>query len=175
MQNSPQQEQLFSQDAGFYCKNFRSPFAGLFQAKPYDVRFKPMNASSGLIAARIGAICYIAWGLFHINVSHDIYLLGVAQQGIAQGRTYQLAVYMLTISLFVICVAALLNWKNSKMGFWLNFCVAGWADLVWVLVVVIPGYVGAARGLIPPAIFTAGAILTALARRSAMSTASPHN
>jgi hypothetical protein len=41
-------------------------------------------------AARLGALCYIAWGLFHVNVAHDIYVLAFAQTGITQGRLYQL-------------------------------------------------------------------------------------
>jgi hypothetical protein len=130
----------------------------------------PMNKRTALFAARIGAICYVIWGVFHVYVARQIYLLGAAQAGIAQGRLYQLAAYMLTISLFVICVGVLLNWRNSRAGFYLNLCVAGWADTVWVLVVVLPGYVNLARGFIPPAIFAMGAIATMIGRRAA----SPH-
>jgi hypothetical protein len=89
----------------------------------------------------------VAWGMFHVHVAHDIYRLGQPLTGIVQGRMDQLAAYMLTLSLFVIAVGVLLNWRNSRVGFWLNLCVAGWADGVWVLVVVLPGYVGLARGL----------------------------
>jgi len=81
----------------------------------------------------------------------------------------QLAAYMLTLSVFVIGVGLVLNWRNSRVGFWLNLCVAGWADGVWVLVVVLPGYVALARGLIPPAIFIAGAVATAIAQRTLIS------
>jgi hypothetical protein len=72
---------------------------------------------------------------------------------------------MPTLSLFVIGVGVLLNRRNSRVGFWLNLCVAGWADGVWVLAVVLPSYVGPARGLIPPALFIAGAVTTATALR----------
>lgn len=118
-------------------------------------------------AVRLGALCYFAWGLFHLRVAWDIYRLGTTVSGIAQGRIFQLAAYMLTIALFVIVVALLRNWKNDKLGYWLNLCVAGWADLIWVAVVVAPGYVGAARGLAPPAIFVLGAALTTVGRRAA--------
>jgi hypothetical protein len=102
--------------------------------------------------------------MFHVHVAYDIYRLGLPLTGITQGRMDQLAAYMLTLSLFVIGVGVLLNWRNSRVGFLLNLCVAGWADGVWVLVVVLPGYVGLARGLIPPAIFIAGAVATAAAQ-----------
>jgi hypothetical protein len=92
--------------------------------------------------------------------------LGLAQTGIAQGRTFQLAAYMLTIALFVLIVAVTLNWRNSVRGYWLNLCVAGWADAIWVLVVVLPGYVSLVRGFLPPAIFLAAAIASTIARQA---------
>ncbi|MGH7784546.1 MAG: hypothetical protein ACREO5_11975, partial [Candidatus Binatia bacterium] len=62
-------------------------------------------------------------------------------------------------------VALHLNWRNDRLGYWLNLCVAGWADTIWVAVVVVPGYVGLMRGLVPPAIFVSGAVLTTIALR----------
>lgn len=117
--------------------------------------------------ARLGALCYVAWGLFHVKVANDIYLLGSAQTGITQGRLYQLAAYLLCIAVFAIVVALVANWRNTQRGYWLNLCVIGWADGVWVLVVVLPGYVPLLRGLLPPAIFLAGAVLTSIARGGA--------
>jgi hypothetical protein len=90
--------------------------------------------------------------------------LGLTQTGIAQGRTFQLAAYMLTIASFVLIVAVTLNRRNSVSGYWLNLCVAGWADAVWVLVVVLPGYVSFVRGFLPPAIFLAAAIASTIAK-----------
>lgn len=119
------------------------------------------------LTARLGALCYVAWGLFHIKVADDIRRLGQGQDGLAQGRTYQLAAYMLTIALFVVAVAATRNWRNDRAGYWLNLSVAGWADGIWLLVVVAPGYVDPVRGLAPPAIFALGALLSTLARRAA--------
>jgi hypothetical protein len=29
-----------------------------------------------VISARLGALCYISWGAFHVEVARDIYLLG---------------------------------------------------------------------------------------------------
>jgi len=123
---------------------------------------RPQGASA---LSRLGAICYAAWGLFHIKVAADIWRLGAGQHGLAQGRLYQLAAYMLTIAVFVLVVGLWRNWRNDGAGYWLNLAVAGWADSIWVLVVVLPGYVDPIRGLVPPAFFLAGALLTTLARR----------
>jgi hypothetical protein len=126
-----------------------------------------LSARNTQWTARLGALCYVAWGLFHIKVAYDIYLLGSAQIGITQGRLYQLAAYLLCIAVFAIVVALVANWRNMRRGYWLNLCVIGWADGVWVLVVVIPGYVPSLRGLLPPAIFLTGVVLTSIARRGA--------
>jgi hypothetical protein len=111
-----------------------------------------MNSRTGLRVARLGVLFFFAWGLFHVGVAHDIYLLRVVQLGIAQGRIFQLSACMLSIAAFAICAAAAGNWRNSRAAFWLNLCVVGWADSVWVIVVVLPGYVPLALGLIPRAI-----------------------
>lgn len=121
-----------------------------------------------LMIARIGAFFYVVWGLFHLRVAWNIFKLGEVQAGLAQGRIFQLAAYMLTISIFVICVAVFLNWRNDRRGYWLNLCVAGWADAIWLFVVVLPGYVGLIRGLVPPAVFVAGALATTLARQNSV-------
>lgn len=123
--------------------------------------------SRAALSARIGALCYAGWGLFHCKVAWDIAQLGTIERGLTQGRLYQLAGYMLSISLFVLAVAFTRNWRNDRLGFWLNLVVAGWADAIWVLVVVLPGYVDPARGFVPPGIFVCGALLTALARHRA--------
>jgi hypothetical protein len=120
---------------------------------------------STTLYARLGAIFFIIWGVFHVYVAWQIYSLALAQTGIAQGRTLQLAAYMLTIALFAIVVALWCNWRNDRLGYWLNLAVVGWADIVWVLVVVLPGYVTLARGLIPPAFWLAGALCCTLAQR----------
>ena len=115
--------------------------------------------------ARLGAACYVAWGVFHVYVAWQIYVLALPLSGIAQGRMLQFAAYMLSIALFAIAMALWRVWRNDRLGYWLNLIVVGWADIVWVLVVVLPGYVPLGRGLIPPAIFVAAAVLTTLAQR----------
>ena len=115
--------------------------------------------------ARAGAAWYAAWGVFHVYVAWQIYVVALPLSGIAQGRMLQLAAYMLTIALFAIVIAVWRIWRNDRLGYWLNLAVVGWADVIWVLVVVLPGYVPLGRGLIPPMIFVLGAFLTTLAQR----------
>ena len=56
-----------------------------------------MNSRTGLRVARLGAPFSFAWQLFYVGVAHDIYLLGVVQSGITQGRIFQLSAYMLML------------------------------------------------------------------------------
>jgi hypothetical protein len=125
-----------------------------------------MKLSSRAIGwtTRAAVLLYASWAVFHLKVAWDIMQLGLTQTGIAQGRTFQLAAYMLTIASFVLIVAFTLIRRNSVRGYWLNLCVAGWADAVWVLVVVLPGYVSFVRGFLPPAIFLAAAIASTIAK-----------
>ena len=50
--------------------------------------------------------------------------LGSAQTGIAQGRLYQLAAYMLCIAVFAVLTAAVGNWRNGERSYRLNLIVA---------------------------------------------------
>ena len=117
------------------------------------------------IFAWLGAAFYTIWGVFHVYVAWQIYTLGASEQGLAQGRLFQMAAYMLCIALFAIGIALTRNWRNDRLGYWLNLAVVSWADGVWVLVVVLPGYVPIARGLIPPAFWVTAAIFSTLAYR----------
>ena len=126
-----------------------------------------------MIAARVGALCYIAWGTFHVNVAHDSWVLGSAAQGMTQGRLFQLAGYMLCIAVFAIGVDACGNWRNPRNAYWLNLLVIGWADAIWILTVVLPGYVPLLRGFLPPGIYLLGD--TCSPRRRAVWTKSNEN
>ena len=123
------------------------------------------------LLTRAGAICYAAWGVFHVGVAHDIYALGRTQEGLAQGRTFQLAAYMLCIAVTAVAVAALGNWREKRWAFWFNLILIGWADGVWILVVVLPAYVPLFRGLAPPAVFALGAALSIIGRVAGRSAA----
>ncbi len=69
------------------------------------------------LVAKLGALCYIAWGLFHVKVAHDIYTLGSAQTGMARGRLYQLAASAAR-------VRAVAPWANTSR----RLCTGSLAD-----------------------------------------------
>ena len=62
------------------------------------------------LLARVGALSYAIWGVFHVYVSWQIFSLALPLKGVAQGRMFQLAAYMLTIALFAVAIAL---WRKA--------------------------------------------------------------
>jgi hypothetical protein len=78
---------------------------------------------------------------------------------------FQLAAYMLTIALFAVAIALWCNWRNDRLGHWLTFCVIGWVDIIWIAVVVLPGYVSLGRAPLPPCFWAIRAICCIAAQK----------
>lgn len=93
------------------------------------------------IYARIGAVIYVLWGLLHIQAARMVYGLGSSlEPGMIQARIYQDASFLLFFALFAIAVAILYNFKNSRLGYWLNLVIVSGADLGFIIYVLVPGY-----------------------------------
>ena len=93
------------------------------------------------IYARGGAIVYVLWGILHLEAARRVYGLGqTLDAGMVQARIFQDAWNLLFFALFGIVVAMVYNWKNSRMGFWLNATVISAGDIGFILALLIPGY-----------------------------------
>jgi len=107
-----------------------------------------------MIFARIGALLYVLWGVLHIVAAYKVYALGQPLgQGIIQGRIYQDAWNLLFFALFGIVVAILYNWKNSKIGYWLNLIVISVGDIGFIITILVPGYLPLFPGSLGPIIW----------------------
>ncbi len=103
------------------------------------------------IFAKLGAVAYVLWGLLHIQAARFVYVLGQSlEPGIIQGRIYQDAWNLLFFALFGIVVAVTLNWKNSRLGYWLNLIVVSAGDIGFIVTIIVPGYVPLVPGGIGP-------------------------
>ncbi len=103
------------------------------------------------IFARLGAIAYALWGFLHIQAARMAYTLGdTLDPGMVQARIYQDAFNLLFFALFAIVVAFWLNWKNDKMGYWINLIVISAADVGFIYYVLMPGYVPMIPGGLGP-------------------------
>lgn len=113
--------------------------------------------------AKIGAVTYVLWGLLHIQAARLVYVLGQSiEPGIIQGRVYQDAWNLLFFAVFGIVVAVTLNWKNSRLGYWLNLVVVSAGDIGFIITVMIPGYIPLMPGGIGPLLWVVALVFSSL-------------
>ncbi len=118
--------------------------------------------------AKLGAVAYVLWGLLHLQAARLVYMLGqTLEPGIVQGRIYQDAWNLLFFALFGIVVAVFLNWKNSRLGYWLNLVVVSAADIGFIVAVLIPGYVPLVPGGLGPLLWVMALVFSTLGVLSA--------
>jgi hypothetical protein len=123
---------------------------------------------------KIGAAFYILWGVLHLlGALNGFRLAGDLDPGLIQGKLFQHAWNTGLFGAFGLTVAVLLNWKNSRTGYWLNLLVLGVTDLGYVLFVVLPGYVSPVEGWSGPVLWLLGAVFTTLGVRSVDRAAAP--
>ncbi len=79
----------------------------------------------------------------------------------------QTAFYLAAFATTAIVLAITLNWRNDRLGFWVNGVIVGIADIPFILFVLIPGYAPWWPGLLGPVLWVAAVFLTGLARMSA--------
>jgi hypothetical protein len=116
-----------------------------------------------MIYARIGAVFYILWGLLHLIAAQKVYILGQAlESSMVQGRIYQDAFYLLFFALFGIVVAVKFNWKNNKLGYWLNTVIISSADIGFIVTVLMPGYIPLFPGSLGPIVWLIALVLTTI-------------
>jgi hypothetical protein len=101
--------------------------------------------------AKLASITYVLWGILHIVAARKVYVLGqTLESGMVQGRIFQDAWNLLFFAIFGIVVGILLNWKNSRLGYWLNLVVVSAGDIGFILFVLMPGYVPFMPGALGP-------------------------
>ena len=101
--------------------------------------------------AKLGSVTYILWGILHIEAARKVYLLGqTLDPGMLQGRIFQGAWNLLFFAIFAIVVAIFFNWKNSRLGYWMNLTVVSAGDIGYIMFVLVPGYVPFMPGALGP-------------------------
>tara|TARA_B100001105_G_scaffold112967_1_gene90613 strand:+ start:1165 stop:1554 length:390 start_codon:yes stop_codon:yes gene_type:complete len=115
------------------------------------------------IFAKVGAAAYVMWGILHIQAARLVFLLGDSlDPGMVQGRIYQDAFSLLFFAIFGIAVAVWLNWRNSRLGYWLNLVVISAADIGFIVYVLLPGYVPLVPGGLGPLLWVVAIIFSTL-------------
>jgi hypothetical protein len=118
-------------------------------------------------AARIGAVFYVLWGVFHLVAANAVYALAEQSAGMVRARLLQDASYLLFFAVTGIVMAVILNWRNDKQGYWMNGTLIAFADLPFVLFVLVPGLIPWWPGLAGPLLWLIAFVFTSIARFSA--------
>ncbi len=115
------------------------------------------------VFAKLGAVTYVLWGIMHIQAARLVFMLGqTLDPGMVQGRIYQDAWNLLFFALFGIVVAVTLNWKNSRLGYWLNLVVVSAGDIGFIITILAPGYIPLLPGGIGPLLWIVALIFSTL-------------
>ena len=123
------------------------------------------SASTALRLARAGAVFYVLWSVLHVVAAWFILapalepLAGI-EPGAAHGRIYQNSGLMVTVSLAAIVVAVSLNWRNERVGYWLNLLLVSGTDIAFIAFVLIPGDEPVPNGLVGPALWVIATVLS---------------
>jgi hypothetical protein len=121
-----------------------------------------------VIYARIGSVLYVLWGLLHLEAVYEEFALAATLgPGLAKGKLNQGAWDLLFFAAASILIAILLNWKNDRRGYWTNLLLVSYADIGFIIFVLIPGYVAVFPGILGPVFWISGAIFSTLGIRSA--------
>jgi hypothetical protein len=124
---------------------------------------RTMNKDTAL--ARLGALCYVFWGLVHYNAAYGLFqLAATVPASMMRGRLQQDGFYLAALATIGIVVGVWLNWRNDRVGFWLNAVAISVGDIPFVLFILLPGYLPSWPGVLGPALWIAGLSFTALGR-----------
>ena len=127
------------------------------------------------MAHKIGAVLYLLWGVLHIKAAIATYQLGATlEPGLVQGRVYQDAWNLVFFAIAVSLIAIILNWRNSRLGFWLNLGIASVTDLGFIIHILLPGYLPFIPGIAGPVLWLLAVIFTFIALRETKSMTSVH-
>ncbi len=118
--------------------------------------------------AKLGSITYVLWGILHIVAASKVYILGQSlDPGMVQGRIFQDAWSLLFFAIFGIAVGIFLNWKNSRLGYWLNLIVVSAGDIGFIVFVLVPGYVSFMPGALGPILWVLAVLFSTVGIMSA--------
>jgi len=112
---------------------------------------------------RIGAAMYVIWGALHVGAALKVYQLGeTLDPGMVQGRLLQGAWNLLFFAVVAIVVAMLMNWRNSRFGYWINLITVTATDIGFILFILAPGYLPLWPGVLGPVFWVLGIVFATI-------------
>jgi hypothetical protein len=114
--------------------------------------------------AKSGAMFYVLWSLLHFKASQAVYQLAMSQEaGMVQARMLQDASFLFLVSVLVAWVAVSRNWNNDRTGYWINLWVVSIVDVVFIWLIVLPGYLPMKMALGGPVLWVLALLFSTLA------------
>lgn len=116
------------------------------------------------VFAVLGAVAYFGWGALHLLAATNSFRFAAnLETGLVQGRLFQGAFYVAIFAVVAVVVALILNWRNSRVGYWINLLTVSAADIPFVLFIVLPGHMTGPEAMVGPALWLSGVTLSTLA------------
>ena len=120
-----------------------------------------------MVYAKIGSGLYVIWGLLHIVAAVQEFMLGASLEfGLVQGKINQGAWELLFVALTSIIIAVVYNWRNNRLGYWINILMVSIADIGFIIFVFLPGHVTFLTGILGPVFWISAAIFSTVGARS---------
>jgi len=115
------------------------------------------------IYSKLGSSFYVLWGALHIVVAGKVYTMAQGMDaGIVQGRIFQDAWSLLFFAAFAIIIGLFFNWKNDRLGYWLNLIVVSVTDIGYIFFILVPGYVPIIPGVIGPVLWILAVVFSTI-------------
>ena len=116
------------------------------------------------VFAILGAVAYFAWGGLHLLAAGKSYVFAAnIEPGLVQGRLFQGSFYVAAFALVAVVIALGFNWRNSRIGYWINLVTVSAADIPFVLFIVAPGHMSGPEALMGPSLWLAGVACSTIA------------
>lgn len=112
---------------------------------------------------KLGAIFYALWGALHLAAAAEGFRLGMSvEAGVIHARLMQNAWNLAVFAAIALVVAVAFNWRNSRVGYWINLVTVSAADIGFVIFVLAPGYVAFFPSVLGPVFWLLGALFSTL-------------
>ena len=125
-----------------------------------------VRKSTTNIAAKIGAIFYIMWGILHIYVGIMVLSKLLAHGlpiGTDAGRSVMYFWLATIIGVQATLIGIFLNWRNDRAGYWLNMGISTAGDVGLVIFMMIPGNLPFDQGISGPILWAHALIFSTYA------------
>ena len=116
---------------------------------------------------KLGAVAYVLWGLLHLAAAAEGFRMAAAvEDALIQGRLFQNSWNLVIFSLTDLGVGALMNWRGSRTGYWINLIAVSAADIGFIIFVLAPGLIPLFPGILGPVFWLLGALFSTLGLRA---------